>query len=299
MMKKLQLTFTLFIISIFCGIAQPYNQEVVIDGKSPVLLGKINQAGLMEGTYDKWFSKNYENYEPKVDVVAQLKNELSTYTITAFMGTWCGDSKREVPRFYKILNQANFPLERLTLIAVSRDREAYKQSPGGEEEGLNIHRVPTFIFYKNGKEVNRIVESPVETLEEDIVAILNDQYTSSYYAVTMVNDLLLSTELKKFEKKSKKLLPKIKGHVKKMSELNTYSSVLFYSGKTEEAIAVAKLNTKLFPEEAETFNRLGNKLNQLKRKTEALENYEKALALDPKNEKIQKSIASLKTDSTN
>jgi len=76
------------------------------------------------------------------------------------MGTWCGDSKREVPRFIKVLEAANFPVDNLKIVAVDRRKEQYKKSPTGEEWGLSIKRVPTFIFYKNGKESNRIIESP-------------------------------------------------------------------------------------------------------------------------------------------
>jgi thiol-disulfide isomerase/thioredoxin len=85
------------------------------------------------------------------------------------MGTCCGDSKREVPRFIKILKPVDFPMENLKIVALDKRKEKYKKSPQGEEWGLNIRRVPTFIFYKNGREINRIIETPVTTLEEDIL----------------------------------------------------------------------------------------------------------------------------------
>ena len=98
-----------------------------------------------------------------------------------FMGTWCGDSKRQVPKFYKILEASNFPMDQFTAVAVSREADLYKQSPQHEEEGLNIVRVPTFIFLKNGKEVNRIIEKPIETLEKDIEKIITaNNYKSNY-----------------------------------------------------------------------------------------------------------------------
>ena len=215
------------------------------------------------------------------------------------MGTWCGDSKREVPRFYNILETAQFPLDRLTLVAVSGNRDTYKQSPGGEEEGLSIHRVPTFIFYKNGQEINRIVESPVETLEADIAAIVKGIYSPNYQAVALLSQLLREVPPQKFEKKAAKLLPKLKAEVTKLSELNTYSNVLFASGKQEEAIAVALLNTKLFPTESKAYISLANKLRSTSKFSEAQKYYEKALALDPNNEQLQKSISSLKLGVTN
>jgi len=89
------------------------------------------------------------------------------------LGTWCGDSKKQVPRILKVLEQAEFPNERLEIIALDRRPGRYKKSPTGEEKGLNIIKVPTLIFFKNGIEINRIVERPIASLEEDILTILN------------------------------------------------------------------------------------------------------------------------------
>jgi len=282
-------------LSICFARAQPFNQEITSEGNPSVLLGKINKDALSENTYAPWFLKNYEEYEPDQIDISVLKEKLPEYTITAFFGTWCGDSKKELPRFYKILEEANFPLERLTVVGVSREREAYKQSPGGEEEGLNIHRVPTFILYKNGKEVNRIVEHPLKTIENDIALILREEnYIPNYNSVTLVNAALEKMGPDKFNRKAKKLLPKLKKEVKSLGELNTYSSVLFFSDRKEEALTVAKLNTQLFPNEAYVYENLANKLYQSNRLDEALKNYETSLVIDPKNERVNKSIAKLK-----
>jgi len=294
-MRILLLPSILIFLTSASILAQPFNQEVNASSDNPMLLGKINKEGISGNSYASWYIKNFNDYEPDAQKVKALKQLLPEYTITAFMGTWCGDSKKEIPRFYKAIEAAEFPIERLTLVAVDRARAAYKQSPGGEEEGLNIHRVPTFIFYKDGKEVNRIVEHPVNTFEDDMLQLLTSDYTPNYHAVTIVNDALQSMGLKKFKKKSKKLLPKIKPLAKNMYELNTYSSVLFFSGKQAEGIAVARLNTKLFPEEADAYGRLANKLFQMNKKTEAKENYEKALILDPENKGAIKALKKINT----
>jgi len=294
-------TFFICLLLIFTTTiqAQPFNTEVHPEGGSPLLLGKINQDGLSENTYGVWFQKNKTAYTLKPEVIETLKEELSNYTITLYMGTWCGDSKREVPRFYKLLEAANFPMERLTAVAVSRDSDTYKQSPGGEHEGVNIHRVPTFIVYKDGKEVNRIVESPVVSLEEDLSAIIQGTYTSNYHGVTLVHDAIQELGLEKFRKKKKKLVSQLKEEVTNWYELNTYSYTLFQAGKKQEAIEVATLNILLYPNEAKVYENLGNKLKQVEKKTEALENYEKALGLNPENEKLKANIALLKKDGTN
>ena len=38
---------------------------------------------------------------------------------------------------------------------------------------LDIELVPTFIFYRNGEELGRIVETPEDTLEKDLAEIVN------------------------------------------------------------------------------------------------------------------------------
>jgi tetratricopeptide (TPR) repeat protein len=199
-----------------------------------------------------------------------------------------------------VLDEAQFPLERLTVIAVSRDRDHYKQSPGGEEEGFNIHRVPTFIFYKDGKEINRIVEHPVNTFEDDILQIVqNNDYVPNYNSVTLVNDALNERGVEKFQKNSKKLIPILKKEAKGLGELNTYSSVLFYSDRKEEGIAVAKLNILLFPEEGYVYENLANKLYALNQTDEALINYEKALAIDSNNKRVKDAIGIIKQKTDN
>jgi hypothetical protein len=42
----------------------------------------------------------------------------------------------------------------------------------GGYDTLNIERVPTFIFLKNKVEAGRIIETPVTSLEQDMLNIL-------------------------------------------------------------------------------------------------------------------------------
>lgn len=292
-MKNTHLLLTVMIIVCSSSFGQPINTEFTPNNSTPILLGKINKQGLSEGIYGDWFLKNYNAYNPNTEIINTFKEALKQYTITVFMGTWCGDSKLEVPRFYKILDTALFPLERLTIIALNRENDSYKQSPGGEEEGLGIHRVPTFIFYKNGKEVNRIVESPISSLEEDIALILNNNYTPKYETVLIVQHLLETESPSTFTKKVKKLMPELRKTTTSMYELNTYASVLFAAGQQEEAILVATFNTKLFPDQARTFISLANKQTKIGRDQEARMNYEQALQLEPANKQATLALAGL------
>ncbi len=174
--------FLLFLLTISSSLsAQQINQEIKVNDQHPFLVGEIDREGLNANSYQNWYRTNHKSYEVNTEIVTEIKTELAQYKILLFMGTWCGDSKREVPRFIKTLEAANFPMENLKIVAVDRRKEQYKKSPTGEEWGLSIKRVPTFIFYKNGKETNRIIESPITSLEADIKAIITSaEYTPNY-----------------------------------------------------------------------------------------------------------------------
>jgi thiol-disulfide isomerase/thioredoxin len=132
---------------------------------NPMLLGKQNRQALLQPPFVEWFSANYQ----------------AGKRLTLFMGTWCGDSRREVPRLLKMLDCCGFPMDQLNLIMVSNHADMYKKSPGHEEAGRNILRVPTLIVESSGQEVGRLVEYPVASLEKDLLAILRrDGYVPRY-----------------------------------------------------------------------------------------------------------------------
>ncbi|MDJ0646364.1 MAG: thioredoxin family protein, partial [Flavobacteriaceae bacterium] len=275
------------------GQSQNRNKEITEAGSKPYLLGKIDKQGLTSENYVSWFTTGFDEYQPNPQAIKEISKELKEYHILLFMGTWCGDSRREVPHFYKVLEAANYPMKQLTTIAVSRNADLYKQSPGHEEKGLNIHRVPTFIFYKDGREVNRIVEHPVKSLEEDIVHILQGKYTSNYYLVTKVNELI---EEESFYELAHHKLNEYKKLATNWYELNTYSKILETNQRKEKALAVLKLNTHLFPEQSGVYVSLGNFQLKSGQKMEAISTYEKALELNQKNVKLKNTIDQLKSE---
>ncbi|OUS00514.1 hypothetical protein A9Q86_11140 [Flavobacteriales bacterium 33_180_T64] len=276
--------------------AQDINIEITADGDSPFLLGKIDKSGLTGENYNSWFSKNYSDYNVNKTVIEAISIKLKDYQIKFFMGTWCGDSKMEVPRFYKILEACDFPKKQLTAIAVSRKPFMYKKSPHHEEAGLNIHRVPTFIFYKDGKEVNRIVEHPVETFEKDILKIITtNDYESNYQIVTKINTILKEDGLNGLKKQSPKLVKAYKEKTTSMFELNTYGRILYSTNRTDEAIQVFKLNTKLFPDNPRTYMSLANTLDINGYSKKAIKIIKKAIKLFPDNKNLLENLEALKT----
>ena len=141
------------------------------------LIGIANKESFMDASYKSWFDSRYSEYNTDKEVIAKLKEQINNYTIKGFMGTWCGDSKRGVPRFYKILEETGFDQDYFELITVGRN----KKTPDNLQEGFDLLRVPTFIFMKDGKEVGRFVERPRETMEKDILKIVSGEpYKHSY-----------------------------------------------------------------------------------------------------------------------
>lgn len=137
--------------------------------QSSWLLGYFNPSGLKREPHAEWFYKGFDSYMPASEYINKLLDfGHEGLTIKIVMGTWCPDSRREVPRFMKILDLWHFPADKVTFIGV----DVNKVSPVAEFESLKIERVPTFIFYKNNIEAGRIIEVPKTSLEQDMVNIL-------------------------------------------------------------------------------------------------------------------------------
>ncbi len=145
--------------------------KIMIEEKSgkPYLIGICNREAFSDSNFAWWFNSNYDQYQVDSSEVIELKKEINNYDITIVMGTWCSDSRREVPRFYKILDAIDYPSDKLTLINVDRKMK----SIANEVDKMNIEYVPTIIIYRNEKEIGRIIETPEDILEKDLLLIIN------------------------------------------------------------------------------------------------------------------------------
>lgn len=293
---KLKTLLIIFSMSFYLN-AQKLNTEINNADESPYLVGKIDKSGLKSANYSSWFNENYDTYNPNSTLIAQISPILKQLEIKVFMGTWCGDSKREVPRLYKILDACNFPMAQLTTVALSNESHLYKQSPQHEEAGLNIHRVPTILFLKNGNEINRIVEYPVKTLEEDILKIVtNNDYKSNYYIVTEIDNILQKKGVQGLLSKKEQLLEEYKDKVFDISELDTYSRILFEANRIDHALAVLELNTQLIPYDSYTFLNYSNALQNHGHKEKAKMILKKGLVKHPNDEDLKQSLNNLESN---
>jgi hypothetical protein len=89
------------------------------------LLGEINLSGLLMPPYDSWYLDGFAGYVPDEKIMDELrKTDISDYTITIVLGTWCPDSRSEVPRCMKIIDIWGFPSEKIKLIGVDINKVA-------------------------------------------------------------------------------------------------------------------------------------------------------------------------------
>ncbi len=174
--------FTVGNTIVFAQIKTPIiNQEIITENGQAMLLGHCSISSLKKEPYSTWFNSNFDNYVIDSATIEQIKPLLKKKKMDLFMGTWCGDSKYEVPRIIKILLAAGMDTVHLSIIAVGNGVDMYKKSPQGEEAGLNIMRVPTLIVYEKKKEIGRFIEYPVVSTEKDLLRILKkDGYIPNY-----------------------------------------------------------------------------------------------------------------------
>ena len=184
--------FIILIISLFtiysCSVAKNSVSPVKVnqidkDSRgNDMLLGKCTKEALQKAPFADWYKPIYDSYVVDSFTCNFIRPLLAGKSITIFMGTWCGDSKREVPRVLKMLECCNFPNANLTMIMVSNKDSLYKKSPQHEEAGKNIVRVPTIIIEQKGVEIGRIIEFPITSLEKDLLAILKkEKYQPNYH----------------------------------------------------------------------------------------------------------------------
>jgi len=159
------------IISPIVILSQEINRKIADPRlNKEILYGYCDRSGLQEGEFGMAFSEYYRNYKPDKAVIKQLRKLHKEAEITIVLGTWCSDAKKQVPRFFKILDQAKFNKQRITMICVNRDKEVEDI----DIRKLGIQRVPTFIVYVKGREAGRIIEKPYQTIEKDLLMFLSD-----------------------------------------------------------------------------------------------------------------------------
>jgi thiol-disulfide isomerase/thioredoxin len=165
---KAIIVVTLLMVLAGCSSA-PTRTDVVASPPVSTVTGWVQKSVLLgDETGHPGFRAEYEAATVDENLAGMIRSLMVGVDVLVFYGPWCGDSRRQVPVFVKIVEKAGIPGGQIRYYAVDRS----KRSRDGLTGQYGIEKVPTFIFLREGKEIGRVVESPTTTLEGDIVSIL-------------------------------------------------------------------------------------------------------------------------------
>jgi thiol-disulfide isomerase/thioredoxin len=143
----------LFLVA--CGTTKKASQFAVTqDGGEKILRGTITRALIEQDTAFGWFKENMKWGKADAAAVSAFSKNKDKFTMVVFGGTWCHDTQNLLPIFYRLVDKSGYPDKNITLIGVDRAKTA----PNDLHLKYNIKNVPTFIVFKDGKEVGRVVE---------------------------------------------------------------------------------------------------------------------------------------------
>lgn len=133
----------------------------------PVLRGSVTREEI-EAAVPAWVSATVDAPIDET-AAAALPTVEPGARVTVLLGTWCSDSRREVPRLWRALDQVGglVPFE-IDYIAVDED----KVEPAELLAGRDLRYVPTLIVSRGGEEVGRVVEVSRNGVERDLLALL-------------------------------------------------------------------------------------------------------------------------------
>ncbi len=167
--NKMLLTTAMLILISALAFTQELNQSIQDANRNEVvLIDFIDRSGLQSGDFAPHYEREYHAYQADYEIIQTLKESMSEITITIILASWCGDTKMQLPRFLKILDEMGFREENLVMIGVDSNKQALEL----EVDVFDIKRVPTFIVFRNEIEIGRIVERPHRSLETDLLHIL-------------------------------------------------------------------------------------------------------------------------------
>lgn len=161
------------VIIIITSQINSQDYKITVDEKNgePLILGYCPASVMNDSVFFNTWTTEYNNYQPDYETLDKLEGKLDGIKMKIVFRSTCSDSREQLPRLFKILDELNYDLNSITLIGVNRE----KKGLFNEADGLDIEFVPTIIFYKDGTEMGRIVESPAESLEKDILRIISSK----------------------------------------------------------------------------------------------------------------------------
>jgi hypothetical protein len=135
-----------------------------------ILTGPLEETLFNYSWASEW-KLNEKNYQPDPIQIEKLRKVTAGKDLhyKVYLGTWCDDSKKHVPAWFKIDSLLQLKSE---YIGVDRS----KQCPLTDCSSWNITLLPTIVIYKEDKEIGRIVETPKKSVESDLLEILESPH---------------------------------------------------------------------------------------------------------------------------
>ena len=145
----------LALVALFTGYSIFAQTEITVEtGGTKIIKGFMSREDLATDTSFKWYAENQKGYVPDANALAGLKANRDSVNFVVFGGTWCGDTKTILPKFFSLTDAAGFSQDRVTMIGVDRGKKTIQHL----SEAFGVINVPTIIVMKNGKELGRVVE---------------------------------------------------------------------------------------------------------------------------------------------
>ncbi len=138
------------------------------EGSDIILNGPVEKSYLNNPKQFPWFYYGYQAYQPKDSIINLLKPEASKLGFLIFAGSWCGDTQKEIPAFYKVADLMGVKVHQIQLIMVDRNKQTHFM----KTSVLGIKPVPCIIIYKDSVEIGRFIESSKISMEVDLLKII-------------------------------------------------------------------------------------------------------------------------------
>lgn len=131
-----------------------------------VLKGKIDMQTLMNDSAFAWFYTGVNGYQPNDNMLNYIKDNRGKFNVVAVVGTWEDQSRVLLPELYKIMILGGSPDEQV--LTYGADEKLQTNAP----QDYKIKKLPTFILFREGKEIGRLNGEVGESLESDMARIL-------------------------------------------------------------------------------------------------------------------------------
>lgn len=170
MKRMISILLSLIILNCNCFTQSTFSINLTDKGKTE-LVGEL--------TIDEWnqYSKQ-DTTSPNDDLlhmpnISELKlvfKQNKNLKIIIVGASWCGDTEVSFPIFFKIIKMLDLEPNRYTIYGINRA----KTEPKEVCHDYHIEKVPTLIVFDGKAEINRIIETPNVSWDEDLLNIIKD-----------------------------------------------------------------------------------------------------------------------------